>query len=46
MPLEYANDAPFVVNSTFKPITSYRFNKFKNMHRMRGLDFPDKSAAN
>ena len=36
-------------NSTFKPITAYRFNKFKDMHKMRGVNLdkglPDKRLA-
>ena len=39
IPDQYGEDSnAFIHNSTAKPITAYRFNKFKDMHKMRGIN--------
>ena len=44
-PTEYGNNGQaFVHNSTNKPITAYRFNKFKNMQKMRGINLGETSG--
>ena len=49
VPDEYGNNSPFIHNNTAKPITAYRFQKFKQMHQMRGIELdktaPDKGLA-
>ena len=46
-PDEFGKSTAFVHNNTAKPITAYRFNKFKDMHKMRGvnLDRKDKTGG-
>ena len=37
-PADYGKDCPFLTNGTKKGITAYRFDKFKELHQMRGIN--------
>lgn len=44
-PDEFGKTSAFVHNNTAKPITAYRFNKFKDMHKMRGINLDQTRKA-
>ena len=44
IPSDYGEKTAFVHNSSNKPITAYRFNKFKELHKMRGIELDNRDA--
>jgi len=47
VPEHYGDDPKaFIHNSTAKPITAYKFNKFKDMQKMRGIKFEKHHSEN